>query len=128
MDLEFERIRDFIILHYCATERDDSGLWNHVRTMTLPDSLSAKLELWREGGVVQEYRDGLFLHPSWVAVYLGQRVRPARWHPLADRRETAQLISALARLRQTVASAAASLPTQDTYIAGYCDWRTQEAS
>ncbi|MBU2167864.1 MAG: tryptophan 7-halogenase [Alphaproteobacteria bacterium] len=128
MDLEFERIRDFIILHYCATERDDSELWNHVRTMPLPDSLSAKLALWREGGVVQEYRDGLFLHPSWVAVYLGQRMRPARWHPLADRRETAQLLPALARLRQTVASAAARLPSQDAYIAGYCDWRTQEAS
>jgi tryptophan halogenase len=128
MDVEFERIRDFIILHYCATERDDSELWNHVRTMTLPDSLSAKLELWREGGVVQDYRDGLFLHPSWVAVYLGQRVRPARWHPLADRRETAQLLPALARLRQTVASAAARLPTQAAYIAGHCDWRTLEAA
>lgn len=128
MDLEFERIRDFIILHYCATERDDSELWNHVRTMPLPDSLSAKLELWREGGVVQEYRDGLFLHPSWVAVYLGQRVRPGRWHPLADRRETDQLIPALARLRQTVAGAAARLPTQDAYIADHCDYRTAEAA
>ncbi|WIY70822.1 tryptophan 7-halogenase [Aquidulcibacter paucihalophilus] len=128
MDLEFERIRDFIILHYCATKRDDSDLWNHVRTMPLPDSLSAKLELWREGGVVQEYRDGLFLHPSWVAVYLGQGVRPTRWHPLADRRETTQLIPALARLRQTVAAAAARLPTQDAYIAGHCDYRTAEAA
>ncbi|MFY7977257.1 MAG: tryptophan halogenase family protein [Brevundimonas sp.] len=128
MDLEFERIRDFIILHYCATKRDDSELWNHVRTMPLPDSLSAKLELWREGGVVQEYRDGLFLHPSWVAVYLGQGVRPARWHPLADRRETAQLIPALARLRQTVAAAAARLPSQDAYIADHCDYRTAEAA
>jgi tryptophan halogenase len=128
MDLEFERIRDFIILHYCATKRDDSELWNHVRTMPLPDSLSAKLELWREGGVVQEYRDGLFLHPSWVAVYLGQGVRPTRWHPLADRRESAQLIPALARLRQTVAAAAARLPTQDAYIADHCDYRTAEAA
>ena len=122
-DLEFERIRDFIILHYCATERTDSELWNHVRTMALPDSLSSKLLLWRERGVVQEYREGLFLHPSWVAVYLGQRVRPERWHPLADRRETAQLIPALARLRRTVASAASRLPTQDAYIARHCDYR-----
>ena len=127
-DLEFERIRDFIILHYCATERTDSELWNHVRTMTLPDSLSSKLALWRERGVVQEYREGLFLHPSWVAVYLGQRVRPDHWHPLADRRETAQLIPALTRLRQTVASAAARLPTQDAYIARHCDYRDLQPS
>ncbi len=127
IDLEFERIRDFIVLHYCATERDDTELWNHVRTMPLPDSLLGRLELWREGGVVQEYRDGLFLHPSWVAVLLGQRVRPKRWHPLADRRETAQLIPALDRLRQTVAAAAARLPSQDAFIANHCDYRTVEA-
>lgn len=127
-DLEYERIRDFIILHYCATERTDSELWNHVRTMVPPDSLRARMELWREGGVVQTYREGLFLHPSWVAVYLGQRQRPDRWHPLADRRSVDQLTPALARLRETVASAAARLPSQDSFIAGHCDYRTVKAA
>jgi len=120
MDLEFERIRDFIILHYAATERTDSPLWNHVRTMTLPDSLQGKIELFRERGVVQEYREGLFLHPSWIAVYLGQRVVPRRYHPLADHRADADLVAALLRLRGTIAQAAGRLPTQDAYIARHC--------
>ena len=128
MDMEFERIRDFIILHYHATERTDAELWNHVRTMTPPDSLIEKLELWRTRGAVQEHREGLFLHPSWVAVYLGQRVRPHRWHPLADRRATPDLLPALARLRETIAATAARMPSQDAYIARHCDYRTAEAA
>lgn len=123
MDLEYERIRDFIILHYCATGRDDTPFWNYVRTMRLPDSLTGKIELFREKGVVQEYREGLFLHPSWVAVYLGQRVTPKRHHPLADARTDEQLLTSLARLRQAVAQQAARLPTQDAWIAQHCDYR-----
>lgn len=120
MDLEYERIRDFIILHYCATERDDTPFWNYVRTMPLPDSLRARIELFRERGLVQEYREGLFLHPSWVAVMLGQGVIPRRRHPLADGRSDQQLLASLARLRDMIRQGAARLPTQDAYIARHC--------
>ena len=81
MDLEYERVRDFLVLHYHATERDDSEFWNYVRTMPIPDSLAYKMELFRERGVVVTYKDGLFLHPSWIAVYLGQRVFPKHIDP-----------------------------------------------
>lgn len=84
MQLEYDRIRDFLILHYHATERDDSPFWNHVRTMSIPESLQEKLDLFRARGVVQEYKDGLFLHPSWIAVYLGQRIVPDSYDPRAD--------------------------------------------
>ncbi len=84
MDLEYQRIRDFLILHYHATERDDSEFWNHVRTMTVPDSLAEKMELFRRRGIVMEYKDGLFLHPSWIAVYLGQGIIPDHHDPRVD--------------------------------------------
>lgn len=76
MDLEYERVRDFLVLHYCATQRDDSDFWNHVRTMPLPDSLAYKMALFRERGVVVNYREGMFLEPSWLAVYIGQNIVP----------------------------------------------------
>lgn len=120
MDLEYLRIRDFIILHYCSTERRDTPFWDYVRTMSLPDTLSEKIELFRARGVVQEYREGLFLHPSWVAVYLGQGVLPQHHHPFVDGLKPEQLTSSLARLRATVAQAAGQLPSQDDYIARYC--------
>ncbi len=82
MAMEYERVRDFLILHYHATERNDTPFWNHVRTMEIPDTLASKMALFRERGAVAGYEHGVFLEPSWVAVYLGQRIIPAR-HDLA---------------------------------------------
>lgn len=117
MDLEYERIRDFIILHYCATERADTPFWDYVRTMPLPASLSEKIELFRARGVVQEYREGLFLHPSWVAVYFGQGVTPQTHHPLASAPNDSQLLASLDRLRAAVRREASRLPPQNDFIA-----------
>jgi tryptophan halogenase len=118
MDIEAERIRDFIILHYHATRRDDSTLWNHVRTMDLPDSLAGKIDLFRSRGMVQQYREGLFAHPSWVAVFLGQGVTPQRHHPLADKVADAQLVRGLAGLREAIRRAVVAMPGHDAYLGG----------
>ena len=76
MDLQYERIRDFLLLHYVATERDDSEFWNYFRNMTLPDSLKAKIENWLRRGHISRYDFGAFLPPSWVAVLVGQNLIP----------------------------------------------------
>ena len=83
MDLNFERIRDFLLLHYVATERDDAEMWRHFRAMTLPDSLAAKIEAWRARGYLLAYEFGVFLPPSWVAVMLGQGLVPQGCDPAA---------------------------------------------
>jgi tryptophan 7-halogenase len=117
MDVEYERIRDFLILHYCATERDDSDFWNHCRTMELPDSLAGKMALFRERGVVARYRDGMFLEPSWIAVYLGQRVRPQRHDPRADslsRTDLAALMEVTARSGRVTTEA---MPSHRDFLA-----------
>ncbi|HEV7353686.1 MAG TPA: tryptophan halogenase family protein [Brevundimonas sp.] len=123
MMLQYERIRDFIILHYVATERDDTPFWRHIREMTIPDSLATRIELFRETGVVSDYREGLFLHASWVAVLLGQRIMPRTAHVLARAEDPQRLAAGLARLRRMVAEAGRSLPLQDDYIAAHCAWR-----
>ncbi len=117
MDVEAERVRDFIILHYHATRRADSPLWNHVRAMTLPDSLAEKIDLFRSRGAVQQYKEGLFAHPSWVAVFLGQGVIPGRHHPLADKAPNDHLITGLAGLRETIRRTALAMPAHDAYLA-----------
>jgi tryptophan halogenase len=116
MDLEYERVRDFLILHYCATERDDTPFWRHCRTMPLPDSLTHKMALFRERGVVVNYRDGMFLEPSWLAVYLGQRVIPARGDPLADSADPAILGSQLETMAADYARAAERLPPHESLL------------
>src|SRR3546814_15860280 len=73
MDIEYDRIRDFLILHYIANE-PDAPLWERVTTIDLPDTLADKIDRFRHPGHVQAYRDGLFGPPSWQAVFVGQGI------------------------------------------------------
>jgi tryptophan halogenase len=116
MDVEYERIRDFLILHYCATERTDSDFWNYCRTMELPDSLQEKIALFRERGVVAPYREGMFLEPSWIAVYIGQRVMPRGHAPGADRAPASQVKGRLERIAASCADAAQRMPPHQDYL------------
>ncbi|WP_300974936.1 tryptophan halogenase family protein [Sphingomonas sp. LHG3406-1] len=111
MDIEYERIRDFLILHYCATERSDTPFWDHCRTMALPDSLTEKIALFRERGIVARYREGMFLEPSWLAVYLGQRILPERYDPRCDRMDRSELAARLQATASACANAAAKMPS-----------------
>lgn len=118
MNQEAERVRDFIILHYHATAREDSPLWTHTRTMTLPDSLAEKIELFRSRGAVQQDKEGLFAHPSWISVLLGQGVTPERYHPLADKAPVEQLIPGLGAQREAIRRAALAMPSHDAWLEG----------
>ena len=110
VDMEYDRIRDFLILHYKATTRDDSPFWNHVRTMDVPDTLREKLALWTSGARVAHYQHGLFLEPSWVAVCLGQRLVPSSYDPRADILSTDRLVAALDQVRGDIAATVAAMP------------------
>lgn len=85
LGLEYERVRDFLILHYHATERDDTEFWNYCRTMTIPDSLAYRMQLFKESGVVSHYKEGAFLDASWYAVFFGQNIYPQNYDPRADK-------------------------------------------
>jgi tryptophan halogenase len=116
MAIEYERVRDFIILHYCATQRGDTPFWSHVRTMTVPDSLAYKIELFRERGIVVDYRHGTFLEPSWIAVYVGQNVVPRRHDPLAERLPEDELRRAMARIERACRDAVDRMPSHSDFI------------
>ncbi|WP_221892874.1 tryptophan halogenase family protein [Parasphingopyxis marina] len=105
MDLEFERIRDFLMLHYVATQRDDAPLWRDMRNMTWPDSLAEKIETFRHRGAVPNYASGLFQPPSWLAVFIGQNIVPEAWDPRVDRMADEERSAHLERVRTTIADA-----------------------
>jgi tryptophan 7-halogenase len=120
VDLEYDRIRDFLILHYHATERSDSPFWDYVRTMEIPDTLAEKLELFRRRGRVVKYREGVFLEASWIAVYLGQRVDP-RGHDLrADMPAPDALARGMETLRGQIQAIAEAMPDHATMLSRYC--------
>jgi tryptophan halogenase len=116
VDVEYDRIRDFLILHYHATERDDSSFWNHTRTMQVPDTLLGKMDLWRRSARIAKYSQGLFFEPSWVAVYVGQGVMPDGWDERADVPGPAELDAAIERVRRQVANRVATMPSQAEFI------------
>jgi tryptophan 7-halogenase len=116
-DLEYDRIRDFLILHYHATSRDDSDFWNHTRTMAVPDTLQDKMELWRASGRVASYTQGLFFEASWIAVYVGQGVIPRGWDQRADLFERKDLEAAVERLRGKIDAAVSQMPEQAEFLA-----------
>lgn len=116
MALHFERVRDFLLLHYVATERDDSPMWRHFRALTLPDSLRHKIDTWLTRGYVVPYQFGLFLPPSWIAVMLGQGLVPKGYDPRAGGIEPGALAMRAAALRAEVAAAVRATPDHADYI------------
>lgn len=119
----FEDVRDFVILHYKATRRDDSELWNYCRTMELPDSLAGKLELWgAKGRLFREGRE-LFATASWAAVLLGQGIVPEEVEPAAQAMDEAFIADAIDRMRLSYRQTAEQLPTHAEFIARACPAR-----
>ena len=112
---EFERIRDFIILHYKLTQRDDSPLWRYCAHMDVPDSLQESLELFGRYGKIPSKELDLFGMHSWLAVHIGQLHFPKRNDPLAAYRTT-DGVAWLNRFRGLIENAAGGLPSHMGYI------------
>ena len=83
-DFEYAAIRDFLILHYHATSREDSEFWLYCKNMDIPDSLSHKISLFEQTGRIVRYNTELFDIPSWLQVMLGQGLRPNQYHPMVN--------------------------------------------
>ncbi|MBS0254155.1 MAG: tryptophan 7-halogenase [Proteobacteria bacterium] len=117
---DMEQVRDFLILHYKATERRDSAFWRQCADMEIPDSLAQKIELFRETGRVFRKNEELFAENSWVQVMMGQGIMPQAYHPVAARLTDEELAHMLGGLREGVARTVAGLPEHHRYVARYC--------
>ena len=117
---EYERIRDFLILHYKASERDDSELWRYCAAMSIPDSLQYKIDHFRSHGMLVSDERELFANPSWIAVYLGQGIVPGRAPALAQMRSQVPVADRLASIRSAMDEAVAAMPSHADFIARHC--------
>ena len=118
--IDWVPIRDFIILHYKLTDRDDSEFWNYVRTMEIPESLKRRMDLFRETGRVFREGDELFGENSWIQVMLGQGIMPADHHPIADVMSEKEVRVFLEHIENNVKRTVDRLPSHEAYIANYC--------
>jgi tryptophan halogenase len=119
-DNEIDRVRDFVVLHFKLTERDDSSYWRACRDMRIPDSLRERIELFAEAAHAWQASDDLFRVDSWIQVMLGQRLEPRSWHQIARIMAPGQLRSALETARQQIDARVAALPGHQAFVDGYC--------
>ena len=117
MQKRYELVRDFIILHYKLTERDDSEFWRYCATMPIPDTLSHQIELFRTTGHAMIYDSDGFGGPSFVAMMMGLGIMPERYDPLIDQMDLRELHGHFASLRDYIAETVARMPAQSAFIA-----------
>ncbi len=116
---EYERIRDFIILHYHAQQREEP-LWRYTRAMKIPETLQFKIDHFRNGGRVLFDSAELFQKNNWLAVLVGQEILPERCHPLLELRGRMDAAKILADMRRAMEQAAMAVPTHREYIERHC--------
>jgi tryptophan halogenase len=117
---EVEKIRDFIVLHYHATQRDDSPFWRYCRDMEIPATLAHRIALFRDNAHAFQADGELFRVDSWTQVMLGQRIVPQHYHHLARMMSDQDLAKMLRGLKASIAQAVEKLPPHQEFIERYC--------
>ena len=120
MNLEFERVRDFLLLHYVATTRADTAFWRHLTSMDLPDSLVHKMDLFKSTGRVATYETGAFKLPSWLSVYYGQNIIPENSAPLTQTLSPDTLENILKETKSKISYAVKTMPSHETFLDQHC--------
>ena len=117
---DIETIRDFIILHYCVTNRRDTPFWRYCANMDIPDTLAHRIRLFRETGRVFRLENELFAENSWIQVMLGQGIEPEDYHPVVDVMDKEELGRFLQQIKSNVDATLSQLPNHAAYVEEYC--------
>lgn len=117
---EYERIRDFLILHYKATTRSDAELWRYCSAMEIPDSLQYKIDHFRSHGMLVSDERELFANPSWIAVYLGQDIIPQRAPAITSMRAGVPVAERMQMIALAMEEAVAEMPMHADFLARHC--------
>jgi tryptophan halogenase len=118
--LELETVRDFVILHYHQTQRNDSAFWDHYRSMEVPDSLVHRMAMFRENGYAWPDDVGLFRVDSWVQVMMGQGLMPKQHHGAGRVLPADGLKQQMMTLRNMIDNSVSQMPAHGDFIQSYC--------
>ncbi|MEK7661709.1 MAG: tryptophan 7-halogenase, partial [Pseudomonadota bacterium] len=118
-DFEYENVRDFIISHYKITERDDAPMWQYTKNMDIPDSLKARIDLFKSSARFFKKGDEVFLEESWSQVLLGQGLS-AKPDPSVDLISQTEAQELLDDIQEVIADCVDKMPNHAEFIAKYC--------
>ena len=117
---EYLQVRDFLILHYYATQRDDSPFWNYCRTMEIPETLKNRIALYKDNGLLYREDNEIFGETSWLSVMHGQGLKPRTYHPLADNLPKETLDFRMGELRRVIGKCLEEMPSHQGFINQNC--------
>ncbi|MGR4864019.1 tryptophan 7-halogenase [Caulobacter sp. LARHSG274] len=120
MQFEYEKIRNFLILHFKATRRTDTAHWDYLREMPIPDYLADKIVVFESRGRVFRENEELFNDTSWFAVMIGQGLTPRGHDPMADVMSDNELRAKMRDIRAVIARSAEVMPDHMAFIAANC--------
>ncbi len=124
-DFEFARIRDFLILHYKANQRIGEPLWDHCRNMAVPETLNAKIDLFRSTAYIHREHEELFTDVAWFQVMVGQGIEPVAWNRLADALPPQSLSEFLESTENSCATEAREMPLHIDFLTRFCKQKTE---
>jgi tryptophan halogenase len=127
LTFEFEKIRDFLILHYVANDRPEP-FWKYCREMKIPDTLAEKIETFRAHGRIFRVNEELFSEIGWLQVMIGQGIVPRSYHPLADGPGDANVDRYLAGVREVIDAKVSRMPDHRAYLARLCGTPSEAAA
>jgi tryptophan halogenase len=119
-DEEYERIRDFLIVHYKLNARDDSAFWRYCQQMEVPKNVQQRIDLYQSNGRLFRKGDELFADASWLQVMHGQGLRASGYHPLVDQRSKEDIALFLGQVQKTIRKCVDVMPTHEEFIAATC--------
>jgi len=119
-DEEFLGIRDFIILHYIMTARDDTAFWRDRQTLDIPDSLKERIALYKENSFVYQGEADIFRVDSWLQVLRGQGLYSENYHHAGKLMDSAKLKANLEGLGANIRSTVEKMPRHEDFVARYC--------
>jgi len=121
MQFEYEKIRDFLILHYKATTRNDTAYWDYLREMPVPDYLADKMAVFESYGRIFRENEELFNDTSWFAVMVGQGLVPKGYDPMVDVMDVGELRKRMAEIKAVIAKSTELMPGHFEFIKANCD-------
>ena len=122
--LECEQIRDFLILHYCVTERDDSAFWQYCKNMKIPETLQQRIDVYKENARLYRHDNELFGPTSWFAVMHGQGLTSEHYHPVVNFMPQSELEKRMSDIRRVWEKCCENMPSHQSFIDQHCKMTT----
>lgn len=119
--LEYERVRDFLVLHYSATERNDTKFWRHCQNLPQSPHLKRKIQQFEYSGRIFEVENDLFSTASWLAVMFGQGIKPVSYNPVTEKAEISKVLERLDYIKSVIMTSTDTMPAHKDFIRDNCD-------